>query len=61
MKHTQIYETNTYINEYIYLGIEQVDESGYESVTKRNKFQVGDEIEIMKPDGSNIPVKYSGC
>lgn len=26
-------------------------------ITQRNKFCVGDEIEIMKPDGSNIPVK----
>jgi U32 family peptidase len=56
-ENTQIYETNTYINDYIYLGtIEQVDESGYASVQQKNKFQVGDSIEIMKPDGSNIPV-----
>lgn len=56
-ENTQIYETNTYINDYIYLGtIEQIDENGYASLQQKNKFQVGDSIEIMKPDGSNITV-----
>ena len=26
-------------------------------IEQRNKFCVGDEIEIMKPDGRNVPVK----
>lgn len=56
-ENTQIYETNTYINDYIYLGtIEQIDENGYASLQQKNKFQVGDSIEIMKPNGSNITV-----
>ncbi len=56
-ENTQIYETNTYINDYIYLGtIEEIDENGYASLQQKNKFQVGDSIEIMKPDGSNITV-----
>lgn len=51
----QIYDSNTYINEYIYLGsIAYVDESGYAHIEQKNKFCVGDTIEIMKPDGRNI-------
>ena len=54
-ENTQIYDNNTYINEYIYLGIvEEMDERGYARIRQRNKFCKGDEIEIMKPDGSNI-------
>jgi len=56
-EHTQIYDSNTYINEYIYLGIvENVDDRGLAKITQRNKFCVGDTIEIMKPDGRNISV-----
>ena len=78
-QNTQIYDNNTYINEYVYLGIveevrepeqvraqqamdAEVPQSG-ESLKKssnrlarieqRNKFCVGDTIEIMKPDGTN--------
>lgn len=55
---TQIYDNNTYVNEYIYLGIvSSIDDMGRARIEQRNKFCVGDEIEIMKPDGSNIPVK----
>jgi len=60
-ENTQIYDNNTYVNEYIYLGIiEGVDESGRAKITQRNKFCVGERIEIMKPDGSNIPVTVKG-
>lgn len=81
-QNTQIYDSNTYINEYIYLGIveevsdEAADHSAMETsdiqadniireklsrtplvrIEQRNKFCVGDQIEIMKPDGQNIPV-----
>lgn len=55
---TQIYDNNTYVNEYIYLGIvHSLDECGRARLEQKNKFCVGDEIEIMKPDGRNIPVK----
>lgn len=55
-ENTQIYDNNTYVNEYIYLGIvEEIDERGLVKITQRNKFCVGDTIEIMKPDGENIP------
>ena len=57
-QNTQIYDNNTYINEYVYLGIvEEVrkTEAGQKLVRieQRNKFCVGDTIEIMKPDGTN--------
>ena len=58
---TQIYDNNTYINEYIYLGIiEEVRSDGLVRIEQRNKFCVGDSIEIMKPDGSNVQVTVEG-
>lgn len=55
---TQIYDNNTYVIEYVYLGIiDSVDEKGRARFRQRNKFCVGNEIEIMKPDGRNISVK----
>ena len=54
-EHTQIYDNNTYVKEYTYLGYaEEVDENGFAHITQRNKFTVGEMIEIMKPDGRNI-------
>lgn len=55
---TQIYDHNTYMKEYTYLGIVGgVDERGCAVIEQRNKFCVGDIIEIMKPDGRNIEAK----
>ncbi|MBE5886577.1 MAG: U32 family peptidase [Lachnospiraceae bacterium] len=55
---TQIYDSNTYINEYIYLGIaEEITEDGKVRIEQKNKFCVGDTIEIMKPDGRNVETK----
>lgn len=52
---TQIYDNNTYVNEYIYLGIvEEVLQDRTVQTEQRNKFCVGDEIEIMKPCGRNV-------
>ncbi len=57
-ENTQIYDSNTYVNEYVYLGIvENVDENGLAKFEQRNKFAVGDTIELMKPDGRNLSVK----
>ena len=54
-ENTQIYDNNTYQKEYTYLGFaEAVDERGYAQITQRNKFSVGETIEIMKPDGQNV-------
>lgn len=66
-ENTQIYDSNTYIKEYTYLGIvgNEVDRSSvvkddnagvlYE-IEQRNKFIVGEQIELMKPDGTNVEV-----
>jgi putative protease len=58
---TQIYDNNTYINEYTYLGIVyDLDDRGLARIEQRNKFSVGDEIEIMKPDGTDVKVTVKG-
>ncbi len=55
-EHTQIYDNNTYVKEYTYLGIVgEKDDRGYR-IEQRNKFSVGEQIEVMKPDGNNIAV-----
>lgn len=56
-ENTQIYDSNTYINEYIYLGIINRVEQNAVYIEQRNKFCVGETIEIMKPDGSNVETK----
>lgn len=81
-ENTQIYDNNTYVNEYTYLGIvgSLIPVPGADSgadgfgnagggiagqgginlcarIEQRNKFCVGDSIEIMKPDGTNVPVQ----
>ena len=54
----QIYDSNTYVKEYTYLGIVgDVTEEGLCKIEQRNKFSVGEEIEIMKPGGENIRTK----
>lgn len=54
---TQIYDSNTYAKGYTYLGIAGCVSDGLCRIEQRNKFSVGEEIEIMKPDGRNISVK----
>ncbi len=52
---SQIYNESTYLKEYSYLGIAgEVDDKGYCRVEQRNKFSVGETIELMKPDGRNL-------
>ena len=52
---SQIYDSNTYIREYTYLGFaEEVCPDGRVRITQRNKFVTGETIEIMKPDGRNL-------
>lgn len=54
---TQIYDNNTYCREYTYLGIiGKTNSEGLYCIEQRNKFSVGETIEVMKPDGSNISV-----
>ncbi len=55
-EHTQIYDNNTYVKEYTYLGIvgDNTDK-GYR-IEQRNKFYAGEQIEVMKPGGENLTV-----
>lgn len=53
---SQIYDNNTYVKEYTYLGIIGDEKDGMYRIEQRNKFSVGEKIEIMKPDGRNVGV-----
>lgn len=56
-KDTQIYDSNTYVKAYTYLGlIGEKNEKGFYALEQRNKFSVGESIEVMKPDGRNLTV-----
>lgn len=58
---TQIYDSNTYVKEYTYLGIvEDVNAEGMYKLEQKNKFYVGETIEIMKPDGRNVLAQVKG-
>lgn len=52
---SQIYDNNTYVKGYVYLGmISRITEDGMGVFEQKNKFSVGEIVEIMKPDGENI-------
>ena len=53
---SQIYDNNTYVKEYTYLGIIGEERDGTYRIEQRNKFSVGEKIEVMKPHGDNIEV-----
>lgn len=56
-ENTQIYDTNTYIKEYTYLGIVgEQNAQGLYHIEQRNKFSIGETIEVMRPNGDNILV-----
>lgn len=51
----QVYDSNEYVKEYTYIGtIEDVDEQGYAHFIQRNKFAVGETVEAMQFDGTNL-------
>ena len=52
----QIYDNNTYMKEYTYLGTVEDVRDGMCRIEQRNKFSVGEYVEIMKPDGRNVEV-----
>ena len=53
-----IYDNNTYVKNYTYLGtVEGADDQGYYRIEQKNKFSVGEIIEVMKPDGRNLEVE----
>lgn len=54
---SQIYDESTYVKKYTYLGVVgHVDAAGFVEMEQRNKFSVGDQVEIMKPSGENVLV-----
>lgn len=54
---SQIYDSNTYVKDYTYLGIVGGQNAeGLYRIEQRNKFSVGEKIEVMKPDGRNLLV-----
>lgn len=54
----QIYDSNTYVKGYEYLGlVNKVMEDGFAQMEQKNKFSVGDDVEIMKKSGENVSVK----
>lgn len=53
---SQIYDSNTYVKEYTYLGIIGEEKEGTYRIEQRNKFSVGETIEVMKPNGDNVEV-----
>ncbi|SFI00835.1 putative protease [Pseudobutyrivibrio sp. OR37] len=58
---SQIYDNNTYNIGYTYLGIAGAkDADDFFEIEQRNKFSVGETIEIMKPNGDNIEVEVLG-
>ena len=50
----QIYNTSSYIREYDFVGLvlDYNEETGIATVEQRNRLIVGDEIEVLRPDGS---------
>lgn len=58
---SQIYDSSTYVKNYVYLGtVESTDGRGFARIEQKNKFSVGETIEIMKPDGRNVEVTVRG-
>lgn len=60
-ENTQIYDNNTYVKDYTYLGIVgERDALGRYRIEQRNKFSVGEVLEVMKPGGENVAVTVRG-
>ncbi len=52
---SMIYEGSTYLHNYTYLGtVQGITEDRKVRLIQKNKFSVGEEVELMKPDGRNI-------
>lgn len=58
----QVYTNNSYIREYDFIGMVQEDwdeKTGLAVVEQRNKFSVGDEIEVMPAEGDSFGMKVT--
>lgn len=54
----QIYDNNTYIQNAVYIGrVDNIYDDGSLELIQKNKFSVGDVLEIMNYDGNNIKAK----
>lgn len=51
---SQIYDNNTYVKNYTYIGTVECVSGPQVFFEQKNKFSVGDELEVMKPDGRNL-------
>lgn len=57
----QIYDSSTYVHGSVYLGMaEQVFPENYCLIEQKNKFSVGDEVELIKPDFRSLPARVLG-
>ncbi len=52
----QIYDHNTYEKAYSYLGTIAGEKDGFYELEQKNKFSVGEAVEIIKPNGSTLKV-----
>ena len=50
----QIYDHNTYEKAYTYLGTISGSRNGLYELEQKNKFSVGETVEIIKPNGATI-------
>ena len=58
---SQIYDSSTYVKDYTYLGTAgEKDAKGRMRLEQKNKFSVGEIIEVMKPDGRNLQARVQG-
>ena len=54
----QVYSGTAYVKDYTFFGsIDRVDEEGYAHFIQKNKFCVGDEIEILKPGLRDVKIR----
>ena len=57
---SMVYDNSTYVTEAVLIGtIEEVTCGGRIRLTQKNKFCVGDTLEVMKPSGENINVSVT--
>ena len=58
---SQIYDSSTYVKDYTYLWTAgEKDANGRVRLEQKNKFSVGETIEVMKPDGRNLQAQVQG-
>lgn len=55
----QIYDHNTYEKAYTYLGTILGEKDGLYMLIQKNKFSLGEEIEVIKPGGTTLFVKVN--